>query len=110
MLNAATTSTTNGWCHFREFSENGISWEIAKKDHFSNWSFINYPKEEFGQLMRWIFVQLNEEIAQEANVAPASLDELRLHNCLDLDIEKILYSMRSKLGILQPSAAIKNAA
>lgn len=85
--------------YFREFYDidAGVLWSTAKVEHFKDWKFAVHYTTEFDELMRWFFQELHEDIAKRRKLLPANKKQLEECACVNLDLEKSLSSIRSKI-------------
>lgn len=69
----------------------------AKRNHFKNWKFDAHCVTAFDKLMRWLFQELQRDIAEGQGSFFADDKELRENGCIGLSLDEILEVVWSKI-------------
>jgi len=85
--------------HFGEYVDRGIPWQVAKKEHFSDWKFDRHYISKFDELMRWFFQELHHSIAEKSeSQKPATADDLKMYNCNNLNYDDIMSRVEQEIN------------
>ena len=85
--------------HFGEYKNNGVKWQVAKEEHFSDWKFDKHYISKFDELMRWFFQELHESIAETSeSLKPATTEDLKKYNCTGLSYDDIMSRVEQEIN------------
>jgi len=85
--------------YFGEYMDSGISWQVAKEQHFSDWKFDKHYNTKFDELMRWFFQELHQSIAEASeSLKPATTEDLERYSCVNLNYGDIMSRVEQEIN------------